>query len=452
MRVVVCSVVGLLASRAYGLVAPLKMPPVRPKSGNALVVRAQETDLAEGFWKKRGAKNLLVAGGLVAVASGSVGLTVSALWGATQGAFATLASGGGVAIGERWWEQRQQHRNFLSKLRSQIPLDIDAKKLLRRPGLTSEIQDFVETGDLSNDFLVVSGQKKTGKTTAVKMALENRPGVVTVEISNSAKSLLDAVASELGIDASGPVQIARRIFEVQDISHPFVVIASIATSTDPRIVTNVGSDMKIFVEAARGKVGGIVEVSNSTSIFALDDFKPRVIHIVVVGLTEEEANDFFDKQGVLLDDEGRVLRQRIIENDSTIIGTLANYSNKYNKAPDDPAAKLAAVQAMYDDRANEADEHVEDLLKFGRGVEKGSEFDVSEMRKLVKRLLDAATPEDGVLKKGLVLPRAADVAPVLKKYPVLRHNPSTLRYYWYEPRHRRAAERLKQAKSSLLQS
>jgi len=41
-----------------------------------------------------------------------------------------------------------------------------------------------------------------------------------------------------------------------------------------------------------------------------------------------------------------------------------------------------------------------------------------------------------------MLPSTAYVAAVLNKYPVLRYNPETELYYWYDQRYRYAAKRL----------
>lgn len=205
-------------------------------------------------------------------------------------------------------------------------------------------------------------------------------------------------------------------------------------------VEAMGNEMKVLVEEGAGKIGGIILLSNFSSVFALKNNENRKKHMTVDGLSEYEANGYFDQCKVLDDDAGRLLRQRIIKRDTTIIGTLKKYADTYLFA-DDAATGRAAVETMFDLRAAEADTNLEELLKFGRGVEKGAEFHVSEMRKLTRRLHNAKQPEDGVSKKGLVLPSAAKVAPVLRDYPVLRYNPATRRYYWYDPRHRVAADR-----------
>jgi len=377
--------------------------------------------------------------GAVGVAVGVVGLVVKQPTTALLG----FLSGGGVPLGHAVWERVDRHRSILSRLQSRVAPGVEVDRRIERSGLISQFQNFLTRERLSQRFLVVTGQQSGGKTTGVKMAFENRTGVVYVTVAEKDKYFSDVLAAELGLDKSlGPVQIARRIraFYTKRRRDPFIVVADVSSKTPDKTVEAVGNEMKVLVEEGAGNIGGIILLSNFSSVFALKNNENRKKHMTVDGLSDYEANFYFDKRKVLDDDDGRLLRQRIIKRDTTIIGTLEEYADTYLFA-DDAATGRAAVETMFDLRAAEADTNLEELLKFGRGVEKGAEFHVSEMRKLTRRLHNAKQPEDGVLKKGLVLPSAADVAPVLRKYPVLRYNPATRRYYWYDPRHRVAADR-----------
>jgi hypothetical protein len=143
-------------------------------------------------------------------------------------------------------------------------------------------------------------------------------------------------------------------------------------------------------------------------------------------------------QQVLVDADGRAFRRRLIEEDSGVIGTLKLFSKAYKRTLGDEATKLAVVRNMFDARATDANVQVEGLL------EENTNF-----RVLVQKLLAEESTDAGVTVEGLRLPSAVTLAPVLQNFPVLRYNPATLRYYFYEQRHRLAAARLLERNNSL---
>ena len=73
----------------------------------------------------------------------------------------------------------------------------------------------------------------------------------------------------------------------------------------------------------------------------------RKKRLVVDGLTKDEANEYFDKQSVLDDAEGQVLRQRIIDFDTIVIGTLEALATKYTSTQGDASAKWTAVEGLF---------------------------------------------------------------------------------------------------------
>ena len=427
----------LLVTRVNGGATPMSVAPLQPASRDTLVpLRSEESagSLRNQLRLPDGVLAAFVAGGIVGAVAGT----------SLNACLLALVSGGGVALVSYGCGRYNLGRKIRAALRSTVTPQVAAAVRISRAGLIAQIEEIVDTMDVSQNVLVVSGKRTAGKTTAVKMVFENRSGVVYIDVGPKTRYFSDDLASKLCLDTTlSPTQIARRIVELRKSrSEPLVVVADISTDTPGSIVRDLGNEMKLLVENARGSVAGIVVLSNSSSVFNLGNDQSRKIHLVIDGLTEKEANEYFDKQHVLDDAEGQALRQRIIDFDTTIIGTLQIYARMYISTRGDDSAKRAAVEGYFQRRAATADTHVEQLLKFGRGVETGSEFDVSETRKLVKRLLDAPTPEAGVSEKGLTLPSAAKVAPVLKEYPVLRYNPATERYYWYDERYRLAAKRI----------
>ena len=80
----------------------------------------------------------------------------------------------------------------------------------------------------------------------------------------------------------------------------------------------------------------------------------RKKRLVVDGLTKDEANEYFDKQSVLDDAEGQALRQRIIDFDTTIVGTLRDYAQLCISTQGGASAKRAAVESFFKRRTTEA--------------------------------------------------------------------------------------------------
>ena len=121
--------------------------------------------------------------------------------------------------------------------------------------------------DVSEKVLVVSGQRMAGTTTAVKMAFENRSGVVFIDVGPETRYFSDDLASEFYLDTALEADaIGRRIFDIRKSrSEPLVVVADISTNTPGNIVEDVRIDMELLVDNARRTVAGVIVLSNSSS-------------------------------------------------------------------------------------------------------------------------------------------------------------------------------------------
>ena len=211
-------------------------------------------------------------------------------------------------------------------------------------------------------------------------------------------------------------------------------------------MSGVSGDLEALVQSAQGAVAGILVLSNSTSVFAVENSQNRQKVMLVDGLEKTEANTYFDKRHILGDAQGRVLRDRIFDDDTTIIGTLeSQFGSVYDATAGDGAVKCAAVQEAFDRRAADALEELGQLLTYG-GPTVGTSKELFRM--LVLKLLDDKVGKNGVrasnlgLGSGAFLASPWRVAPVLKEYPALRYNHKDRLYFFREPRYRRAAERL----------
>jgi hypothetical protein len=216
---------------------------------------------------------------------------------------------------------------------------------------------------------------------------------------------------------------------------PAVVVVDVTVNTPGDMVEDAGIALKNLVEHSGSAVVGIIIFSNTTSVHYLAIDPNRQLQFVVEGVTKDEADTYFDKRQVLVDDDGRALRRRIFEDDTAVIGALKRYADVYNNTAGDATTKLAAAQEIFDGQAGQADSDVEKLLTKG---DTNGRFRVvvEKLLKFENYSTDAGVPDLGL---GLDTPRK--VAAVLQEYPALRYNPTTRRYYFKEHRHRLAAKR-----------
>jgi hypothetical protein len=198
------------------------------------------------------------------------------------------------------------------------------------------------------------------------------------------------------------MQLAKTIRIARQGRDRPVIVIDIATATPADRIRVAGSALKELVEMSG--VIGILILSNVSSVHYLRDTNRNKQH-VVDGVLQEEVDAYFNMQQVLVDDDGRAFRRRIIEEDSAIIGTLKLFSKAYIETCGDEAKKLAAVRIMFNARAEKADGQVEDLLT-----------ENPQFRVLVQRLLSAEESDAGVSSRGFGFPSALTVAPVLQNF------------------------------------
>ena len=146
----------------------------------------------------------------------------------------------------------------------------------------------------------MSGQKTAGKTTAVKMAFEKRSGVVYIDVGPKTRYFSGTNSRGRSTWTRHSRRMISGVANLRCPQEPAIRIArccrwDISTDTPGSIVQNVGNDMKLLVENARGSVAGIVVLSNSSSVFNLGNDESRKKHLVVDGLAEKEAEEYFDK-------------------------------------------------------------------------------------------------------------------------------------------------------------
>jgi hypothetical protein len=187
---------------------------------------------------------------------------------------------------------------------------------------------------------------------------------------------------------------------------------------------------------------GIIILSNSAQVFNLRNDNRQEM-LVVPELSVDTGNAYFDKREVLVDaPESLELRQRIFNEDTTVMGSLVDFAGKYLTTPGGDEAKRAAVREKIDARAVAARSSLKSLLQ-SKGKFEPELTNTYYYRDLVLKLLEYEYGH-GILAEKVDLPLPQVVVSMLKQYaaPPLGYDPTTTEYSFREPRFYWAAKRL----------
>jgi hypothetical protein len=340
------------------------------------------------------------------------------------GALATIAAGG-LGAAATWWMEKQKTpqailegqistaTETLASLQMNEPLN---KNRIPRAELVEEIQRFVGPGAEENsNYLVLAGERGTGKSTLVAEALNGRQAVLRVKVDFLPKDsgmLTEACLGALGVPGCRNhavlLEVCRRVEEKLK-QLPVIVLeveaGMVSTVEEMRVLCKWikvwGVDTRLF--------RGIMVLSDANAVLTLhDDMRHRLLW--PGDFSEAQARQFLDASSLLMGPEHADLRGRVL----SVVG-------RRPMALVDLRDQLGRVKNEEDLQAR-VEQHLEDVLQEGRNVLKGflaavdtgaggTQFTGSQARELMHQLL---VSPNGTVRYNDVPVLAKSVAAVLK--------------------------------------
>lgn len=284
-------------------------------------------------------------------------------------------------------------------------------------------------------YKILASPRGSGKSAAVLHALRDRPGTIVVTVQSDQMGaghdvLVRAVTKQLGID--NHVTTREQFYDFLRSCQPYlndrrvVIVVEVENDVSYDMMYFLGIDAKAV--ASDDIAARVILVTNDANVVFAIKRTEREEFVWVDDLTQEEANDFLDKRGVLIGD--KATRQRLFEcagRRPLVLDFLWHDADE------------AHVESLILHQKVEARRQVKNLL--GRGTNQPCSGDA--FRRLLTDML-VADPDHGVpdLDVQDYLGSLTDVGKALKDtgyHAIMFHHPSQ-EYRFTNPSSRKAAE------------